>query len=1021
TDVDWPAWFIPTPTTPVDLPTYPFDHRSYWLAPHSPVGDARRFGLADTADHPLLGALVTPAEGEGLLLSGLLSLRTHPWLADHVIAGTTLLPGTAFLEFALQAARAADCEEVAELTLERPLVLPPQGAVQIHVVVQRADEQGHRALAVHARPAERDGEHDHPWTCHATGVIAPAAPRPPHAFEWLPTGTVPLDLADAYSRLADDGYTYGPAFQGLRAVWSSGADFYAEAEIAEAQRADAVRCGLHPALLDAVLHVLALDGPADGGSAQVPFSFTGVRLRAHGATVLRARLRRTDGGVAITLTDSAGEVVADVSSLAMRAIDARGVVPLTRRPLHTVSWVPLEAEAAADGSSPDAVVVRVPAGDAGRQAVAGVLGEVQSHLEGDERVVVVTASGDAAGAAVGGLVRSVQAEYPGRFFLVEAETDCGEEVLRAALASDEPHVRVRDGGLLAPRLTRVAEEAMVAAGPVFGSEGTVLVTGATGTLGRVVVRHLVERYGVRDVVLVSRSGRLPEDLTDLHDLSGVRLRAVACDVADREALAGVIAEAASTLRGVVHAAGVLDDATVANLTPERVARVWGPKAEAARHLHELTRDLPLDAFVLFSSAAGVIGTAGQANYAAANAFLDQLAADRHAHGLPAHSLAWGLWEETSGMTGQLAAADRTRLARLGIAPLPTEDALALFDAALTTEAPALVAAHFDPTALRTAAAEEQLPPLLAALVRTPTKRATTGGGGEFAERLRGLGAEERQRLVAGEVRRQVAGVLGRPDADAVPVDRAFSELGLDSLMGVDLRNRLSTVMDRRLPASLVFDQPTVRDLTEYLITELTGDTSASAPVIGKALAVDEPLAIVGMACRFPGGVGGPEDLWRLVAEGRDGISGFPADRGWDLQKLFHPDPDHTGTSYAREGGFLHEAAGFDAEFFGISPREALAMDPQQRLLLETAWEALEHARIDAHGLRGSRTGVFAGVMYNDYASRLRTAPPAVEGLLAAGNTGSVISGRLAYVFGFEGPAVSVDTACSSSLVALHLA
>jgi polyketide synthase 12 len=570
---------------------------------------------------------------------------------------------------------------------------------------------------------------------------------------------------------------------------------------------------------------------------------------------------------------------------------------------------------------------------------------------------------------------------------------------------------------------------MVLTVPALGAGGTVLVTGGTGGLGGVVARHLVVEHGVRHLLLVSRrgsdapgAGALVAELEGL----GAKVTVSACDVADRAGLAQVLAAvpAERPLAAVVHAAGTLDDGVLASLTAERLERVLAPKVAGAWNLHELTQTLDLSAFVMFSSAAGAFGAAGQANYAAASTFLDALAVHRRALDLPAASLAWGFWAEASGMTGHLGEVDLARLRRSGFVPLATDEGLGLFDAAVRHGDATLVPAHLDLPVMRTAARSGTLPESWGQLVGVTARPAALGAGGEtsasagdLVRRLGGLAPPDAERVVLGVVRAQVAAVLGHPGPEAVEPDGVFKDLGFDSLTAVELRNRLNTMSGLRLPATVVFDHPTPAALAAKLAAELIGVRPADDAVV-RPTEVDEPLAIVGVGCRFPGGVSSPEGLWDVAAEGRDVSSGFPVDRGWEAWL----DGD-SGDSLPWQGGFLDEAAGFDAGLFGVSPREALAMDPQQRLLLEVAWEAIERAGIDPSSLRGSETGVFAGLGGTGYDGLVASGPTAreVEGLAFTGGLGSVASGRVAYALGLEGPAVTVDTACSSSLVAMHLA
>ncbi|MEV0598860.1 type I polyketide synthase [Streptomyces sp. NPDC050315] len=1076
--VDWAAHYADSAARRIELPTYAFQRRRFWLGAPQTAGDAGELGQL-AAEHPLLGAVVNLAHDDGVVLTGRVSLRSHPWLADHVVAGVSLLPGTALVELAVRAGDQVGCARVAELTLEAPLVLPQTGGIALQVAVAAADAAGHRPVEFYSRP--EDAPADAPWTRNASGVLAPQQAEPAiDLAQWPPPGARPLDIATLYDDMREQGYGYGPAFHGLRAVWRRGDEVFAEVALPEELAADAGGFSLHPALLDAALHATDFASAAPAPEVtRLPFAWTDVTLHATGAAAVRVRIVATGpDAVSLELADTMGAPVARIGSFVLRPVDT-AQLKAAQHPgdaLLRVAWVPgpeLTAGTAAglpsvddvlgsSGAAPEQAVLRADsaavayAGEplAGVHGVAAaVLGSVQAWLAddrtADSTLIVTTRNAVATGpdepvamvqAPVWGLVRAAQAEHPGRIVLVDVDVDLDgsadtERLLAAAATVGEPEVALRASQVLVPRLSRMAP-ATADTSPWSG-DGTVLITGGTGGLGALVARHLVTEHGVRHLLLTSRRGidapgaaALRSELTGL----GAEVTIAACDVADRDALAGLLADvpAAHPLTGVVHAAGIVDDGLLASLTPERLGAVLRPKADAAWHLHELTGDLDLTAFVLFSSTAGFLDGAGQANYAAANVFLDALAHHRRARGLPATSLAWGLWAGESGMGAALDAAALQRIARLGLAPLTPDENLALLDSALRTTEPTVVPVRVDPRALQERS--DGVPPLLSGLVRVPARRsaaaaATPGAegavpGGPLAQRLAELSEADRAEALLDLVRSEVAAVLGHEDGAAIDPARPFSEIGFDSLAAVEVRNRLNSATGQRLTATLVFDYPTPRALAEHLGSKLSAGPAVAAAARPAAVApapADEPIAIVGMSCRYPGGVSSPEELWDLVAAGRDAVSGFPEDRGWNIEDLYDPEPGTPGKSATREGGFLYDAADFDPEFFGISPREAQAMDPQQRLLLETSWEAFERAGIDPESARGSRTGVFAGVMYHDWGTRLGTVPEDVASHLGNGSLASVVSGRVSYTLGLEGPAVTVDTACSSSLVALHWA
>jgi polyketide synthase 12 len=1167
----------------VDLPTYPFVHNRFWLEPPETArADAGELGVG-RCGHPLLGAVIEqPASGE-LVFTGRFSLRSHPWLADHVVGDAVLMPGAAFVECALFAGEQVGHGTIQELVLQAPLMVPEEGGVHLRVVVGHDRGAGGRALSVYSRAEDSDGA----WTLHAQGVLTRAeSPAPRKSFGWPPAAADRVDVADAYQQAAARSYHYGPAFQGISAVWRRGEEVFAEVELPGHVRDQIQGFALHPALLDAALQAFRYLGVAAGaGKVLLPFSWEQVRVHAVGAQQLRVCMRAVgDNRVAVEMYDYLGEPVATVAELSLRDVWLGSLqthrTTVCDEALFSVSWMPQEIGPdgsewvdITDGPSARATaqVLRCSGGGVAdavtiRQRLWAIAERVRDWLADsaarESRLVVVTCGAvavdgsdgvpDLTHAGVWGLLRTVQAEEPGRLFLVDVDEWAAVPLaVSAALAAGEPQLAYRRGVLRVPRLSRFDRDAVL--GPVpekpnwslrtaglgalaadnllvertvlgdlaptdvrvevravglnfrdvlvglgmypepaatigcegagvvtaVGAEvtefapgdrvlgmlpgaastadtdyrvvarfpdhwsyveaasipavfltayyalrdlaevergqrilvhtatggvglaaialakrwgldvfataspakwpvlracgldedhiassrdlnferkfldttggegvsvvlssladeytdaslrllprggvflemgrtnlrnpgavaadhpgvtylpftlpeagndrlgemlrdvmallaqgeidpppvcawdfrrlpealrylsqarhvgkiamplprpldrnGTVLIAGGTGGLGALVARHLVTHYEVRHLVLISRAGpnaggadALVAELAQL----GAQSRAVACDAAERDDLARVLADIPPEhpLTGVIYAAGILRDGIFADLTAEQFDLVLRTKVDGAWNLHELTAGSDLALFVLFSSVAGVIGSPGQANYAAANAYLDALAQHRQHLGLPASSLAWGLWEQKTGMTGHLNKQDNIRMNRRGLAPVTADEGLALFDAALQSGHPLLVPTRLSLSTLSSAA---DVPHAFRLLARDVRPRAGTSNDGQarskFATQLIGRSPAEQERITLEFVRAQAAAVLGHDGVGGIPSDEPFRSLGVDSLTGVEFRNRLQSATGIKLSPTVAFDHPTPYALAQYLRTRIDPD------------------------------------------------------------------------------------------------------------------------------------------------------------------------------------------------------
>ncbi|MDA3647922.1 acyltransferase domain-containing protein [Saccharopolyspora indica] len=778
-EVDWQRVFETWRPRRADLPTYAFQHQRYWLD--------------DAADGAEAHEVVSLAGGEDVLLTGHLRNASD----------------TDLVELVLRAGERIGCDRIGELTVEVPLA----GAdVDVQVLVRSGTATCY---------ASSDGDS---WTRHATATLLAAGAASAGLLEWPP----------AEAEEVEPG------------VWQRGDEICAEIALDADRSTDGV--GIHPELLAAALRLT--------GDDRRPVAWSGVTLHAAGATSVRARLTTAGADVvSVLLADDTGAPVLSVESVQLGDVQPEP----GRHAVLCLEWnsrpgdaAPADiavlgddrsgvAKALADADIPVRVAaglseldevpeaVLVPCGPwagevptAIRTATAAAVDRLRAWVSESRfarsRLVFVTRGSELVAAPLWALLRSAQLEHPDRFQIVHLDGDVPGDLLAAAVGSGEPQVAVRAGEIQVPRLARTTVTEPDQA--LFPTSGTVLITGGSGGLAPAVARHLLDRHGVTDVVLLSRRG----------GRDGAGIRHVACDVADRAALAAVLADIPE-LAAVVHLACAVEDGLLDSLTPDRLDHVLRPKVDGALNLHELTADRDLAAFVLFSSAGAVVGSPGQANYCAANGFLDALARHRRTIGLPATSLAWAPWLAADGISGRLADKDRARLSRGGAVAWETDEALRVLDACISSGRPDLVPMRVDNAVLREQARTGALPPVLSDLVRARRSARTAERSSDepaLAQRLAAMSEEERAETLLELVRTHAAGVLGHQSAAEVDARAAFLEQGFDSLSAMELRNRLATALDVALPATVVFDFSTPAALAEHLASRTATEESGSA-------------------------------------------------------------------------------------------------------------------------------------------------------------------------------------------------